>query len=376
MITYGDIFQHLCDFIGQNPSSAATRDIRTAIYHAYNEITTAHQWSYLTRLGRILTSAPYSTGTIAYNDSTRTVTLTSGTFPTWAAKSWIRIANVLYRVDSNPTSTTLILDATLKPGANIAAGTAYVLVRSGYELPTDFYTMDSIIQESGIARMSFVHPRYWLDTVRAISDPGTPYHYTVVGSPWTKGRLALLMAPAPESSETYDFIYFARPRPLGVGEYSAGTITTTGSSTTVTGSGTAFTSLMAGCIFRAAATSAAIPTGFLGERPGVMEEVIGSVANATSLTLESAAPATYTGVKFTISDPIDLDETTMMNVFYRLCEYKLAAVRPMRDRMNPAKLYQDALVLAREADSRSIEDKGPLGRWHGSTIPLVGADIT
>jgi pilus assembly protein CpaC len=76
-----------------------------------------------------VTNAPYSTGTIAYTQATRTVTLTGGTWPSWAQYGVLVIGNVLYRVAAKPTSTTLVLTAMSNPGVDVPAGAMFTLIK-------------------------------------------------------------------------------------------------------------------------------------------------------------------------------------------------------------------------------------------------------
>lgn len=92
-----------------------------------------HRWSFLFPTALINTVAPYSTGTIAVVNGV--VTLTDGTFPTWAADGHLRYANSEYEVATKDSPTQLTLtDLTV----NIAAGSGYTLGQWVFALPDDF----------------------------------------------------------------------------------------------------------------------------------------------------------------------------------------------------------------------------------------------
>ncbi|MHC4705416.1 MAG: hypothetical protein ACYTFQ_33145 [Planctomycetota bacterium] len=64
-------------------TSDQTTDIEECIKDGLHDVYTAHPWSFFRPVKEITTTAPYSTGTITV--ASGVVTLTSGTFPSWAA---------------------------------------------------------------------------------------------------------------------------------------------------------------------------------------------------------------------------------------------------------------------------------------------------
>lgn len=92
-----------------------------------------HTWSFLRPLLRTTISAPYDTGTIECVSGV--VTLTSGTFPSWAADGYLVADGGGYRVDTRDGNTQVTLDDT---SIDIAALTEYSLQRWQYTLPDDF----------------------------------------------------------------------------------------------------------------------------------------------------------------------------------------------------------------------------------------------
>jgi hypothetical protein len=93
----------------------------------------SHVWSFLNPKELLTLNAPYSTGTIEV--AAGVVTLTTGTFPAWAAAGHLRIGTVLYSVATRTNDTEIVLDDTT---VTVAAGSSYELVRFEYELPDDF----------------------------------------------------------------------------------------------------------------------------------------------------------------------------------------------------------------------------------------------
>ena len=363
--TIQDVVENLNDSLGNTVAQGAQRKIYRAIESAYREFADATTWAYLQMHGRITTVAPYSTGTIAYTHSTRTVTLSGGTFPTWAAYAILNIGDVLYRVDSYTDSTHLVLDSNLNPGANVASGTSYTLFRDAYSLPADFRALGELQRPNFLPDLCYVPAARWQKERQVFLQTGTPTAYTVMGDPWNPGRLALFFAPAPDIADTYDFVYHRRPRSLSIRDESDGTVAVSNGGSTITGTGTGFTSAMIGSIFRMSGNSTSLPGGFSSDNPNVLEGRITAVASTTSMTIAATASASYSSVKFRISDPIDISDGAMLNAFLRCCEKHLAILGPksLEERNYTEGAYMKALHLARDADARYV---GP--RFAGQKI--------
>lgn len=95
----------------------------------------AYSWSFLKpTLAQLTLRAPYSTGTVGVTSTT--VTLSGGTWPTWAAAGELFVNDEWLTVASRGSGTSLTLDAA--PSATISAGTSYQLICREYALPDDF----------------------------------------------------------------------------------------------------------------------------------------------------------------------------------------------------------------------------------------------
>ena len=97
----------------------------------------SHSWSFLAPFASIELTPSYATGTVAI--ASGVVTLTSGTFPSWAAQGDVWIvddgATRRYTVNTRDSDTQVTLDDT---GVAVSSGTSYTLRRHFYNLPTDF----------------------------------------------------------------------------------------------------------------------------------------------------------------------------------------------------------------------------------------------
>jgi hypothetical protein len=166
--------------------------------------------------------------------------------------------------------------------------------------------------------------------------------------------LELVFSPPPDAERTYDVMYEAEPRALKILEENAGTCTV--SSLSVTGSGTAFDSSMVGSVIRFTTSTTDAPTSLEGyissDNPYDEYRVITAVASATSLTIDEAVSGTYSGTKFSISDPLDIDVTSMYTCLLRMAEVEYGRLSGAPDLSTREQLASRELERAKENDNR------------------------
>jgi hypothetical protein len=202
--TYANLVQYLIVSSYGGPQDAEQKDIKQAIIRAYDELTTMRDWSYYHVHGRVILDAPYSTGTVSASGTT--VTLTGGTWPTWAATgAYLKVGEEICRVSSRTSGTVIVLDSTLKLKANITAK-SYTLYRSLYPLPSDFRNMDEPSDEYNWWSGLYVTPDEAMKIERVSNSSGRPYHWTVVKDPGS-GGWAIKLIGYPTTQETIDFTY-------------------------------------------------------------------------------------------------------------------------------------------------------------------------
>lgn len=172
-LTYSEIRQHMALMMPVNRDStqwgttSIATDIamimRAGLRKAYyppplGEGQKAHQWNFLRPWAQITTNKPYSTGTISVTNST--VTLSGGTFPTWATDGWLVYGGKYFEVSARGSGTSLTI--VNSPGDNNAsAGTAYQLLQYRASLATDFaslagpiyYNPDESLENIPLTRM-------------------------------------------------------------------------------------------------------------------------------------------------------------------------------------------------------------------------------
>ena len=108
-------------------------DIEDCMSDGLRDVYAAHQWSFFKPIEEITTTAPYATGTITV--ASGVVTLTGGTFPSWAAVGVLKIVNDYYDVNTRDSGTQITLEDT---SVTVAAASSYSLGRAEYDLPAAF----------------------------------------------------------------------------------------------------------------------------------------------------------------------------------------------------------------------------------------------
>lgn len=369
ILTYADLRDHTLDYLGGATDPENERKARIAVQAGYRDLTTMHRWSLYLRQGRITTSAPYSTGTISYAATTNQVTLTGGTWPTWAARGVIRLDNVPYDVEERVSGTVIQLTIAHHPAANISSGAAYQIFQEIYQLPTDFMAMDDIQKLNSGIQLVQVPAREWLKRYRLMHTPAESNIFSILGDPDYLGSLAVVFSPPPHATETYTFLYQRRPLELRILDYHEGTVSVTADAGAVTGVGTAWTEDLEGTIIRfGGASDEDAPSGPTGKNPAVMTRVVLEVTSATALTLDENSDRTLSGVKYSLSSAADVEEGAMATALLRECERQARIfMRPVRSSPTEERMYTEAIERARENDSRTIArsyaGRAPMGEY-------------
>lgn len=379
--TVSDALAHLRDWTGVATDANIQRMAYRAIRDGLESLSSQHPWSYYTRRYRFSTEASYSTGTVAYTHSTLSLTLTTGTWPDWAGRGTVIIDDVHYPVQSRTSSSVVVLDPNVNPGDDVASGTSYELYLDVYQLPRDFVSLATTIRE--MQRLLFLDyvPVDEFQSYRANNlSPGTPYICTVMRDRAFAGDdavdavmhdMAVYLRPPPSTARTYDVIYKIRPRDFTVpgGLYQTGTVTT--SSTTVTGTGTNWNSRnMLGAVIRFGTVSN-LPEGRESPNKYVEQRFVTGVSSTTSLTIDSALTSNLTGVKYEISDPLDVEPGAMYRAFLRRIEYEMALTRHRDDPRGVDAAERRWIGACREAmaaDSRGAPVESPRIRDFLGTI--------
>lgn len=357
--TFEDIVQAVLDSHDVDRTGLNLRRARRAVIKAYTSLPQRHAWSYYYRQRLIQTVDDYGTGTVDFDYTGGSyelqLTLTGGTWPSWAAFGRVIIGSVHYDVDDRKSDTVLTLTASSNPGEDLT-GQSYTLYRDAYPLPADFGVL------SRLWDIAAGFPVHMVDEVqqhvawqRLDRNPGQPRRAAIRGTGKYQGLREIVFGPPPSTATTYDLFYQARPRPLTIDDYSTGTVAVSAAGTTVTGTNTAFPSNCAGSIIRFS-SGGTKPSSVVGsldgaDNPLVFQDVIKSYTSATSIELMSGAPvAIASGSGFVISDPLDIEWNIMYEALRLAAEAEFSRLAGRADAAARDALARQELLKAMEAD--------------------------
>jgi hypothetical protein len=264
---------------------------------------------------------------------------------------------VPYHVETRVSDSVVTLSINSNPGEDLAAGTSYEWQRRLYTLPVDFQSADDFIDHNQSNSPAYVPPSDWLNRYQNYTSSSRPQLYTLLRDPDYRGAMAVGLHPAPDAVYKYEVMGQKQPLAMRSPNYTTGTVTV--SSTTVTGTGTAWTDDVIGAVIRFGdATN--VPDGLAGTNPFAEERIVTARASATSITIDAILSGTYSSAtKYRISSMVDVEQGAMFTSFLRLAEAELSILLNREDVDAREMRYKRSLVNAKEADSRSFADRSP-----------------
>lgn len=357
LTTYQDMYEHILDaFDIVDAPGRPSRNARRAVMNAYRDLPRITRWNYFDRRIVLNTVASQTTGTIAYTNSSRTVTLTGATFPTNAKYYKIIISGVTYDIDAYVTSTTVTLGENSNPGADVAASTTYTLFRDTYELPNDFIRLRQVWDSEGNYRLRARTSDQQMTLGEVAYDtPGDPWFYTIMNSADRTSGMAIVFTPPPSSAEAFTILYEAAPRDLRIQEYSSGTVSTSGTAVTLTDG--VFPTHCAGSVIRFSENTTK-PTSLAGglsegDNQYYEERTILTRSSDTAAVIDSALTSDQSGVAYTVSDPIDFEPGAMLSAFQLMCESEYCRLAGLEKELGSRHaMAQQAVRRAIEFDAR------------------------
>lgn len=351
---YRDAVQHLQDAFQVASAGPLLRRTKAAIDTALRDLPNRFKWAYYNRKTTFKLSAPQSSSTVSFDYTggthERQLTLTSGTWPAWARYGLVTIGETTYRVERRISDTVLTLPVDDNPGADLTAQ-SYTLLRSQYLLPTGFRTLTGLWEQDGHRPISVLSPEETqAQFASGLRSPGTPWAAAVLNAGDAPGRMMLEFTPPPDTALTIELGYESTAGRLSNYAFASGTVTTSGTTCTIS-TGTLPADLPGAYVrFSGSATA---PTDKFGENPYVAQRRIVARTSATVFEIEEALEDDLTTVSYLVSDPIDVEPGAMMTAFLRLAEYEFSVMSQHKDIGLRTELMVGALRLAAEADQRT-----------------------
>lgn len=375
--TYQDVVEHLLDIFDLDGSERNYRQCRRAIDETYRELPQRARWVYFDKRYTIQSSAPYSTGTISFDLTggtyERQLTLSGGTWPSWSKSGTVLVNSLFCEVQERISDTVLILEDQTAPKADFSAQT-YSIRRGQYDLPEDCRRVMRVYNQEDQCNVPIIQIDHTRDMNLVDNTTSSPWTASIHGSSETYNRQSVHFSPVPSEAEHFDVWYEANPRSLRYFRESKGTVTN--SSTTLTFSEAICEAGMVGSMIRFSSSTTQEPTSTIGVRsegslynPYFHEARVTRYASTSSLVIDTAPGTTLTGVKFVISDPIEIRQPSMWTAFLRGCEYSLA-------RLISDKRLQERNAEYIQAIRFSMENDLPAANTQSVGIVEVDPEVT
>jgi len=367
-LTAQDLQDTLVRMTGGKADQETVLDIRRAIRQALWDVSSSHQWPYYHDYYHLLADAPYTTGTVTYTASTRRLTISGGTWPSWAAYGVIILDTKHARLESRTSATVATVSAADAPADDYSG--SFTLYRYQFELDhtLNLYKFGRLLVDQ-TAVLDYVPPDLFETDARRshLTSGGRPRQFTVSRGP-TIGRTTLSIWPWPSEAMRFRFGYLRHPRDIKVWEYDTGVVTTTETSSTVAGTDTSWTSDHVNCLLRIGSNRNAAPTSRDGRNPPLAEVLVRSVQSATTLVTASEVLASTQNVAHTLSDVLDLDvQACTVAVIYG-ARRQLAMLRNEDPKAMAVidRAYREALYNAKATCSgdNTVEQAGRFGTRH------------
>jgi hypothetical protein len=350
--TLADLVDHLRVKARGGGDDSEQLDLHQAAINGLQRLAEQRDWRFFHKHHRVYFDAP-DTATAAYTHSTLALTRSSGAWPSWARYGKVTLGDRVCEVASRDSDTVLTLDADLNPGEDVASASV-TLFRSTYQLPADWRGQWEPIDE-GKEQYCYVSPDEWLIHERNFPGETNQWAFTIMRDEDDYGRFALRLLGYPSALESLDFIYVNMPRALKYTGYETqtrgGTLAATAAGTTATGTSTTWPADVVGSVLRVTDSTTLWPTGVGLGNVWSEQKIITTRTSATSLVVDSEWDATYAGVKYVISDPIDVSQGKWLALL-RSAEHELAILRSGAEKIKLTyELYVDAVRQAMANES-------------------------
>jgi hypothetical protein len=213
-LTASDFWSYLRRMYLDSPGTKADTEIKQAANDALDMVSKSATWPWYLTAGKITTRAFYNTGTITVTQDSPIVTLTGGTFPTWAADGEIRVNNQWYKVDTRDSATQVTL--AVDYGKDTQVDVSYSIYQDAYEMPTDCMKFGRLLY--GTSWQYGGNPTSYQQYL----DAKNLWQSSQQGaSLWCVQRQYLRVWPYPSIATDVNFSYYRKPAALTVGNQEA-----------------------------------------------------------------------------------------------------------------------------------------------------------
>lgn len=203
-ILASDLWARFKRVLRDRSGSQADDLARQGVDDALTQIAQEREWPWYHTVTNLQLQALYDTGTIAVTNASPTVTLTGGTWPTWAGSADLYIGGRLYQVLTRDSATVLTLADDF--GEDSDSALPYVLGQCSYAMPTDLTNMDRMLFEPSWPYGARPVSMATLSTTRSVWQFGQqrPSMFAI-------SRDKFVVWPWPNERRTVTILYYRRP---------------------------------------------------------------------------------------------------------------------------------------------------------------------
>lgn len=191
--------------------SKADTIILEVINDSAEYIAMLRQWPYYHERGVIDLVAAYATGTVAITAGAAVLTLTGGTWPTWAASGEVFVDDVWVEVLTRDSSTQLTLVENW--GQATLTASAFTIAQLRYALPSDCARTNDLLLGKQWPYPPTPVSAAWLEMVKDAWQSGEQMTRF-----WAIEKNYIMVWPWPTAAKRINFLYFRKPALVGSGD--------------------------------------------------------------------------------------------------------------------------------------------------------------
>lgn len=198
-----DLWAYARRQLTDNTGSKADTEVREIVDESLAYLAMVKQWPYLQARGVINTVASYSIGTVAITNGLSILTLTGGTWPTWAASGAVYINNSWVTVSTRDSATQLTINGAYGEQTETAA--SFIISQHAYTLPTDLMRITGVYFGQNWPYTVEVSSAK-LDMYRDLWQTGNAFPYC-----WAITASQFMVWPYPSTTHRVNLLYYKRP---------------------------------------------------------------------------------------------------------------------------------------------------------------------
>jgi hypothetical protein len=206
--TFADLLAYARRMGRDVTGTKADTELKQAVNEALEVLAKSHHWPRFLTIGQISLNAAQSI-TVSLTTGSSTVTLTSGTWPTWANSTYAKlyINGQILRVATATVSTTATIENAW--AAASSAATACVLFQDEYLLPNDLFNVSRLLPGT---RWSLTQQASGPDLIMACQSAAT--YGQRIAAMWGVIKQQLLLYPYPSQNDLLSYAYWRKPTDL------------------------------------------------------------------------------------------------------------------------------------------------------------------